>query len=90
MDVDMLSPLAFLVAGVLGICFRAWLRAWRAARGEVAAENLRLIERFEARSRASWALIVVGVLWLAQISLERRLGGVGDPDSARATAHNIR
>jgi|GEM_PF-1616183 len=86
MDVDLLSPLFFVAAGGLGLAFRAGLHTWKADRSALAEREAQLIQRFDNRSRVSWVLVGVGILWLAQIVLERRLEVAVEPTVPRSFA----
>lgn len=74
MDLDVLSPLAFVAVGALSLFVRATLRGWQSVRASRGPAEERLVARFESRGRVSWVLIVVGALWLAQVVVERKLG----------------
>ena len=70
------SPIAFIACGVLTLMLASALKSFsmRQAQSRPHPSGRRLdslIHRFENRTRTSWVLIGFGLLWLAQLVVER-------------------
>jgi len=67
--IEKLTPIAFLIAGALSLYFQRHLRVI-CEQEQLSPKRQQtleaLLERFDRKAHLSWALIVMGFLWLLQ------------------------